>query len=49
MNCEVRKYQKLNELAETNGIVVFGGREDMNIFLGELRQAFAIEPLGKIF
>ncbi|MEE1046204.1 MAG: hypothetical protein U0M60_02140 [Clostridia bacterium] len=43
MNCEVRKYQKLNELAETNGIVVFGGREDMNIFLGELRQAFAIE------
>ena len=43
MDCEVRKYQKLNELAETNGIVVFGGREDMNIFLGELRQAFAIE------
>lgn len=43
MNCEVKRYKKLNELAEQNGIVIFGGSEDMSIPLGELRQAFAIE------
>ena len=43
MNCEVRKYQKLNELAEQDGIVVFGGSEDLKIPLGELRQAFSVE------
>lgn len=43
MDCEVRKYQKLNELAEQCGIVVFGGSEDLKIPLGELRQAFSVE------
>ena len=43
MDCEVRKYQKLNELAELGGIVVFGGSEDLKIPLGELRQAFSVE------
>ena len=43
MDCEVRKYQKLNELAEQGGIVVFGGSEDLKIPLGELRQAFSVE------
>lgn len=39
-------YITLNELAEaeSNGIVVFGGRSDVNLPLGEIRQAFAIEP-----
>lgn len=40
---EIRKYQKLNELADQNGIVVFGCSKDVNIPLGELRQAFSIE------
>ena len=43
MDCEVKKYQKLNELAEQGGIVVFGGSEDLKIPLGELRQAFSVE------
>ena len=43
MDCEVRKYQKLNELAEQGGIVVFGGSEDLKIPLSELRQAFLVE------
>lgn len=43
MEREVRRYKKLNELAEQNGIVIFGGSEDINIPLGELRQAFAVE------
>ena len=43
MDCEVRKYQKLNELAEQGGIVVFGGSEDLKIPLVELRQAFSVE------
>ena len=43
MDCEVRKYQKLNELAEQGGIVVFGGSGDLKIPLGELRQAFSVE------
>ena len=43
MDCEVKKYKKLNELAEQNGIVIFGGKEDVHIPLGELRQAFSVE------
>lgn len=43
MEKEIRKYQKLNELADQNGIVIFGCGEDVNIPLGELRQAFAVE------
>ena len=36
------KYKSLNELAEKNGIVIFGGSEDLEIPIGELAQAFAI-------
>lgn len=36
-------YKKLNELAQTGGIVIFGGSEDKDIPLGELRQAFEIK------
>ena len=37
-------YNKLNELAEQNGIVIFGCGEDKYIPTCELRQAFAIVP-----
>lgn len=40
---EVKRYQKLNELAKANGIVIFGGNGDTNIPLCELRQAFEVE------
>lgn len=42
-NMDLQKYKVLNELAEQNGIVVFGGSEDMNVPLGELKQAFEID------
>lgn len=40
---ERKKYKILNELAEHEGIVIFGGTEDSAIPICELRQAFAIE------
>lgn len=40
---EIKKYKKLNELAEQGGIVIFGSGEDVNIPTCELRQAFAVE------
>lgn len=40
---EIRKYQSLNKLAESNGIVIFGSEEDLSIPFGELKQAFEIE------
>ncbi len=40
---EMKKYEKLNELAEQGGIVIFGCGEDVNIPTGEIRQAFAVE------
>lgn len=39
----MERYKKLNELAKTGGVVIFGGTEDKTIPLGELRQAFEIE------
>lgn len=39
---EITKYQSLNQLAESDGIVILGGAEDANIPLGELKQAFAL-------
>ena len=39
---EIAKYKSLNQLAESDGIVIFGGAEDVNIPLGELKQAFAL-------
>ena len=41
---EIKKYTKLNELAEKGGIVIFGCGEDKDIPTCELSQAFAIEP-----
>jgi len=41
---EIGRYARLNELAEPNGIVIFGGSADKCIPVGELRQAFDIEP-----
>ena len=38
-----KNYEALNQLAERNGIVVFGGSGDCEIPMGELKQAFAIE------
>lgn len=35
-------YELLNSLAARDGIVIFGGTEDMNIPLCELKQAFAL-------
>lgn len=40
---KMKHYDSLNELAEKNGIVIFGGSEDLDIPIGELRQAFAID------
>jgi len=40
---ELQKYNILNELAEQKGIVVFGGSEDINVPLCELKQAFDID------
>lgn len=37
------KYRTLNDLAEKGGTVIFGGREDENIPLCELKQAFELE------
>ena len=39
---EIAKYKSLNQLAESDGIVILGGAEDSNIPLGELKQAFAL-------
>ena len=40
---EIKRYNALNDLAEQDGIVIFGGSEDVNIPLCELSQAFAID------
>ena len=32
---EIKKYEKLNELAEESGIVILGCGEDVNIPVGE--------------
>lgn len=40
LKTETKKYQALNHLAEQNGIVIFGGSEDKEIPLCELKQAF---------
>ena len=37
-----RTYAMLNSLAEQGGVVIFGGAEDMNIPLCELKQAFSL-------
>ncbi len=42
-NLEANNYKALNELAEHEGIVIFGGNNDMTIPLCELKQAFSIE------
>lgn len=39
---EIAKYHSLNQIAESDGVVVFGGSDDINIPLGELKQAFAL-------
>lgn len=36
----MKKYIKLNKIAEQNGIVIFGGGKDTNIALCDLKQAF---------
>lgn len=40
---DIKKYNVLNDIAVQNGIVIFGGKEDKDIPLCELRQAFAID------
>ena len=40
---EVKNYEKLNDLAEQGGIVIFGSGADKDIPAGEIRQAFAVE------
>jgi hypothetical protein len=44
---EIAKYKSLNQLAEADGTVIFGGNNDVNIPLGELKQAFALS--GSIY
>ena len=38
-----KKYIALNALAEPNGILIFGGTDDMQLPIGELKQAFSLE------
>ena len=40
---EIKKYQVLNKLADLNGTVIFGGTEDREIPLCELKQAFELD------
>ena len=40
---EIKKYMKLNELAQSDGIVIFGEGTDTNIPLCELRQALGVD------
>ena len=40
---EILKYKVLNELAEQDGIVIFGSGEDVDVPLCELKQAFCID------
>ena len=40
---EIKKYKELNNISEPDGIVIFGGTEDINIPLCELKQAFGIK------
>ena len=40
---EIKNYEKLNDLADQGGIVIFGSGSDKNIPTGEIRQAFAVE------
>lgn len=40
---EIKRHLAFNKLAERNGIVVFGGSEDRNIPLCELKQAFELD------
>lgn len=42
-NNEISRYLALNQLAEQNGIVIFGGTEDREIPLCELKQAFELQ------
>ena len=39
---KIAKYKSLNQLAEADGTVIFGTSGDVNIPLGELKQAFAL-------
>lgn len=41
---EINRLIALNNLAEQNGIVIFGGTEDKEIPLCELKQAFGLNP-----
>ena len=44
---KIVKYKFLNQLAEADGTVIFGTSSDVNIPLGELKQAFALS--GSIY
>jgi hypothetical protein len=46
-DAQIAKYRSLNQLAEADGTVIFGGNNDVNIPLGELKQAFALS--GSIY
>lgn len=43
ISLETQRYNKLNALAETDGIVIFGCNEDKNIPTGELCRAFSVD------
>ena len=43
ISLETQRYNKLNALAETDGIVIFGCKEDKNIPTGELCRAFSLD------
>lgn len=45
MKENTNNYAVLNELAKKGGTVIFGGKEDMNIPLCELKQAFELDGI----
>ena len=40
---EIKRYSELNQLAQPGGIVIFGGEDDLDIPLCELKQAFDLD------
>lgn len=41
--CKIEMYKRLNKLAKSSGCVIFGGSEDVDIPIAELKQAFGLE------
>ena len=43
MEREIQEYKRLNSIASTGGIVIFGANTDREIPVGELKESFNLE------